>query len=232
MLKKTASSSSAKTSIGFKCGECLHFDRLAKFEKPCTQLGVKAFASAPICFTPNVFKLQSVNPDIFYQLGVLTKDFTSTESRLVIALLKQVNVQEKVYKLRFGQPVYFALGNDYLANYFLGYVISVNTSGDELVYVTSDLGKKQRKTPMLGSFMLDSVFTSSKFKIKKESLIKQGRLAEKSSIITMTKTKALDYEVPTLDNAPKEWLDKANVKKGKAGRKAKKELDGSLSFSI
>jgi hypothetical protein len=50
MQKKKIIPISPKTSIGFKCGECLHFARLSKFEKPCSLLGIKAFANAPTWF--------------------------------------------------------------------------------------------------------------------------------------------------------------------------------------
>lgn len=233
MQKKKIIPISPKTSIGFKCGECLHFNRLAKFEKPCSFLGIKAFANAPSCFTPDVFKLQKTNPDIIYQIGNIMKDFTSAEARILIALLRSTRTQEKYYKLKFGQPVYFCLSNDYLSNYFRGFVVGVASQGEEQVYISSNLGKTQRANPMLGSFIRDRVLTLTEFKKRKKELIKAGKVQDPKKIFTptkLTKDNADDYEIPSIETAPKEWLDKLDTAKIK--KKPKRDLDGTLSFKL
>jgi hypothetical protein len=233
MQKKKIIPISPKTSIGFKCGECLHFSRLAKFEKPCSFLGIKAFANAPSCFTPDVFKLQKTNPDIIYQIGNIMKDFTSAQARVLIALLRSTRAQEKFYNLKFGQPVYFCLSNNYLSNYFIGFVVGVASQGEEQVYVSSNLGKKQRSSPMLGSFIRDRVLTISEFKKRKKDLIAQGKIQDPKKLFTpseLVKAKPEDYEIPNMETAPKDWLDKLDTAKIK--KRPKRELDGTLSFKL
>lgn len=120
---------SSRNSIGQKCGDCLHFKRNAKFEKPCSQLGIKHYAAAPQCFSPDVYVLAKKTPDILCQIGLMFHNFTPSESRVLLSLLNQNRTFERAYGLKFGQPVYFKLGNDYLANYFRGYVVGVATAG-------------------------------------------------------------------------------------------------------
>lgn len=233
MQKKKIIPISPKTSIGFKCGECLHFSRLAKFEKPCSFLGIKAFATAPTCFSPDVFKLQKTNPDIIYQIGAILKDFSSTEARVLIALLRNIKTQEKFYKLKFGQPVYFCLSNNYLSNYFMGFVVGVANVGEEQVFVSSNLGKQQRKHPMLGSFIRESVLTVSEFSKKKKELIALNRIQDPKKLFTpstLVKETASDYDIPNMETAPQDWLEKLDTAKIK--KKPKRELDGTLSFKM
>ena len=71
----------SKSSIGLKCGDCLFFKQSSKFERPCTELGVKHFSVAPACFSPNVYKLGAKNPDVILQLGLLLRDFDASDTR-------------------------------------------------------------------------------------------------------------------------------------------------------
>jgi hypothetical protein len=244
MLKKTKVIPLSKSSINLKCGDCLHFALNAKFEKPCSELGVKRFTEAPNCFSPNVYLLGKKNPDQLYQLGLILKDFSAQESRVFFSLLKQANQFEKHYGLKFGQPVYFCIGADYLSNYFSGYVIGVAECGDSQVFIGSDLQKKQRGKPLTGSFLRESVFTVSEFKKKREQLQKQGRLQDPNPLFTKPKAqlmKEVDYTPPSMDTVPPEWFTKEDkkgkVKKGKgdariSSKSLKKSIDGTLQFKV
>ena len=112
-----------------RCGDCLHFKHISKFEKVCNTLGIKQFAEAPTCFSPNIYVLTKKNPDTLHQLGMLLRDWTPAETRVFMALLRQKIVMDKNYGLQFGQPVMFKIGGgDYLSNYFKGYVIEGMTA--------------------------------------------------------------------------------------------------------
>jgi hypothetical protein len=158
---------------------------------------------------------------------------SSTEARVLIALLRNIKTQEKFYNLKFGQPVYFCLSNDYLSNYFMGFVVGVATTGEEQVFVSSNLGKQQRRTPMLGSFIRDRVLTLSEFNKRKKELIALGKVQDPKKLFTPTtliKATASDYEIPNMETAPQDWLEKLDTAKIK--KRPKRELDGTLSFKL
>lgn len=230
----------AKTSIGLKCGDCLHFNTTAKFEKPCSALGVKKFSDAPACYSPNVYFLGRKNPDVINQLGFLLKDFTAQDQRILLALLKQGTSFEKRYNLKFGQPVYFCFGADYLSNYFSGFFIGGASAGDDQVFIGSDLKGRQRGKPMTCTLLRDSVYTIAEFKKKAEKLKKAGRLQDPSPLFNNVSLKKEDlkdeaYTPPTMDSAPPEWFNREPTKKSKAKLTSKKSLtrlDGKLEFVV
>ena len=229
----------AKTTIGLKCGDCLHFKLNAKFEKPCYFQGVKQYADAPPCYSPNVYNLGKKNPDALYQMGLILRDFTAQDMRILMSILKQGKSFEKNFKLKFGQPVYFHFGADYLSNYFAGFVIGVSELGEGQVFIGSDLGGKQRGKPLVASLMRDSVFTLSEWKKKHAALLKAGRVKDPKPMFGIPKVselKGADYVPPSMDTAPPEWFTKERPLKGKDGRIAKKKmgrvLDGKLEFKV
>lgn len=226
-----------KATIGIKCGDCIHFKRVEKFGKPCADLGRKHFADAPDCYSPDVYVLVKHNPEILFNLALLCKEFTSQETRVFMSLLKKAKAFEKA-KLHFGMPVYFSLGQDFLSNYYLGFVLDITTMATQIVYVTSDLAKTQRSKPMIGQIPRSEVYTLSEFKKKKAQLQKDGRLVDPKPKFNVVTNKELlakkEYVPPSMESAPKEWFDKA--KKGKAKAKtltsSKKRLDGTLVFNV
>lgn len=209
MLKKDDTASS-KIVIGLKCGECFHYEKYAKFEKPCSKLGVTRKANAPACFTPNVFALQKVAPDILAQLGFLLKEFTAPQARILLSLLRSKRTYDR-YGLAFGQPVFFRLGQDYVANYFRGFVVGVTSHGEPMVYVSSDMNKKQIGTPNMLALMPDSVFSVSKFKAHRTKLIDSGKINDPNPLPLFKKvhpkTVSIDYEPPTIESVPDHWFD-------------------------
>lgn len=224
-----------KATIGIKCGDCIHFKRTAKFEKPCNELGRKHFADAPDCYAPDVYLLAKQNPEILFNLALLYKDFTPQETRVFMSLLKKAKTFNKA-GIHFGMPVYFCTGPDYLNNFYQGFCLDVTSTVPSMVYVTSDLGKAQRNKPMIGMFLRESVYTLSEFKKKRAKLQKAGKLVDPKPLSSSTGDKAMlskiDYCPPSLDTVPKEWLDKTKIKKGKEKAKSKRQLDGALVFNV
>jgi hypothetical protein len=229
-----------KSSIGIKCGDCIHFKRISKFEKPCSLLGRKHFADAPDCYAPDVYLLAKHNPEILFNLALLYKEFTAQETRVFMSLLKKSKTFEKA-KLQFGMPVYFCVSTDYLSNFYRGFVLDVTSSGDaQTVSVTSDLSKAQRDRPMIGMFLRDSIYTVSEFKKKKVQLHKANRLLDPKPKFSAVADKSIvaniDYVPPSMDNAPREWFDKQDKSKAKSKfkgvQKSKRRLDGNLEFNV
>lgn len=231
-IKKKVIPITTKTSIQQKCGECLHFKNNAKYEKPCSQLGVKRFASAPTCFYPNIYALTTKSPDALYQIGLLLHNFSTSESRILLSLLNQNKTFERSYDLKFGQPVYFKLGADFLVNYFKGYVAGVATAGEQQVFVTSDMGGQQRHKPVIATLLRDSVYSISEFKKKRSQLEKEGRFNDPNPKYTPVAKKVdVKYEIPSMESAPAEWFDSFGARL-KSRSKLKKGKDGSLVFKV
>jgi hypothetical protein len=235
MLKKNKVIPIAKASIGLKCGDCIHFKRLPKFAKPCSVLGVKHFSNAPACYSPDPYVLAAQSPDVLNRLGLLLSSFSAKEARVFMSILKQTSSLEKHFKLKFGQPVFFPIGKDYLSNYFRGFVIGVAEDGDSNVYVTSDLEKKQRKQPMIATLLRSSVYTLSEWKQKKVALENSGRIKDPEPLFAVQKApikSVVDYVPPSLETAPPDWFDKVKPPKKGKGKNTKRHADGTLSFRV
>lgn len=218
-----------------KCGDCLHFKNVAKFERVCNTLGVKHFADAPTCFKVNPYILSKKNPDALSQIGLLMRDYTPQELRVFAYMIRENSLLFKNYKVRFGQPVMFRIGgSDYLSNYFRGFVVGGATVGDAQLFVTSDMGKTQRATPAMLTLLPSSVFALSEWKKKKAQLIRDKKLKDPNPLYSShveKKDLTIDYVPPTLEDAPSEWFDKTGGKL-KAKKNLKKGKDGTLTFTV
>ena len=234
MKKKTKVIPIAKATIGLKCGDCIHFKRNPKFEKPCSQLGTKHFANAPACYSPDPYILSSQAPDVLYKLGMLLNGLSVKETRVFLSIVKQNGDLEKNYKLKFGQPVFFRIGNDYLSNYFRGFVLGASHDGDDQIYVTSDMDRKQRKQPLIATLMRSSVFTMSEWTKKKAKLLADKKTQDPSPLFSVQKikTKIDDLYVPqSLETAPADWFNKVDGRP-KRKQRIKEQADGTLSFKL
>lgn len=234
MQIKSADTKPAKLVLNMKCGDCVHFEHYAKFEKPCSKLGVMKFRDAPDCFMPNVFAFQRMSPDILNQIGILFKDFTPSLARILMGLLYKRKAYSR-YGLAFGMPVYFHLGSDYLNNYYRGYVVGVNSRNSQpIVYVTSDLSKKQVSNPAILALFPDSVYNIVAFKKKRQALTEAGRMNDPKMMLTGSKKKPvadIGYEPPTMDSVPASWFDLYS-KAGKEKAPFKKGKDGTIEVKV
>ena len=224
MLKEDGSNS-PKQTLGMRCGECLHFKKgPPKFHSVCINLGVQSFAKAPNCFTPNVALLNTVSHDIVSQLGLIAKDLSPVQLRLLSYVFKHAGVLRKV-ELKFGQPIFFSLGSDYLSHYFRGYVLHVSDDRD-YVFVTSCLNKTKYQTFL--TLPIASVLKGMAFKETRKRLVQSGRISLKSDtkytgklplaeLLSATgcllysrrnEVVDADYIPPTLETAPAEWLNR------------------------
>lgn len=234
-MKKKEAVATEKTTIGLKCGDCMHFKRTPYYEKTCTNLGVKHYANAPKCYSPDVYQLvENTNPEALSKLGLWLKDLSAKQSRILIAVLKRQGTMEKNYKLKFGQPVYFCFGQSYLSNYFVGYALSAADGADDQVYVGSTLNKRQRKNPMMVTLPRSSVYTVTEFKKLREKLVKEKRIKDPNPLFSPTPTLRVtaDYEVPSMEKASPDWYDKVKKAKPKKGKGYKQAINGDLTFKI
>jgi hypothetical protein len=147
--------------------------------------------------------------------------------------LNQNKVYEKSYGLKFGQPVFFRLGTDYLVNYFKGYVIGVATAGEQQVFVTSDLGGDQRHKPVVATLMRDSIYTNTAFRKKRFQLEAESRYVDpKPMYKPVAKKVDSSYEIPSMENAPEEWYASFGARL-KSSKKLKRGKNGKdLTFKV
>lgn len=223
MLKRdTLDKASARAlSDSFKCGECLHFRQHSHTDKQklCKDLGVKAFAVAPKCFTPDVTKIAK-NTDVLAQVAVIMGSFSRQEQRILCGLLRS----KKKKEFHFGTKLYFrAFGKDYVSNYLSGYVAGYTSSGQLILMGSPDVKSRGRSYTMYCE-STDHLLTLSQWKQKKRELIASGKKIDPKPLFDK-RTKLTDNdEPPTIDSAPKEWKEKTS--------KGKKKSKSSNVFKI
>lgn len=238
----------SKLTIGVRCVDCLHFKRGPKFyEELCIDLGFGPQHKPCPAFTPNHYKLIRLEPDILKHLNRITGTLSVSTMRILAYTLKNISVLKSV-NLQFGQCVYFCFGEDYLSHYFKGYVVGISHDKQHIL-VSSRL--KEAKTSTTLSLLFDSVYTKEKFAIKRKELIKKKKLLlpkelkvgvnrRKMPIVeylnrdgTLKKeyligSTELNYDPPTLNNAPANWLypnsKNPQMKKVKSKKKLNKKI--------
>jgi len=210
-----------------RCGECLHYKNqpLRGNKVVCSKIGIRSFAEAPKCYTPDVTKLCG-NSDQFVQLAALVSSYSPSERRIVASLLKQ-----RSGTLKFGQKLYFkALGGDYLSNYLSGFFLCYTRSKEIVLCGDSD---KRKRGHMVTAIFDDStsLLTSKEWKIKQKELIEKNRIEDPKQPLRKFKAaqskevQALqNYVPPTLDTAPADWHDKTTKDRSKKGSKKKADL--------
>lgn len=207
MLKKDGIKKQTKASLAeaFKCGECLHYKQTAhaSYEGVCSGLGIRAFAAAPKCFTPDYTKVIK-NTDDFLQIVTIFHSKTAQERRILLGMLRQ---QPSGKKLKMGTKMYLnTRGREYISNYVCGYVVGY-TSANQLVLT----GSPERTTRGRSFFAYlrndDTLITEQEWRKRFKTLREKGRITDPKALaerdITAT-VKADDYEVPTIDNAPRD----------------------------
>lgn len=202
MLKKDTAEAKlapASTLRPFRCSECLHFKTkpLSDKQEVCSKLGIRGRAIAPSCFTPDVSRVAQTS-DQFVQLCSLLNSFSSSEKRILFALLNR-----KTKKANFGTKIYFlAAGKDYLSNYVAGYVIGTTSRGE--IMVMGDPDNRRRGKSYIAYFKsMDDLYTTKMFKIKRAELKRTGRIDDPNSPFkAKRKSISIDYEPPTIDRAP------------------------------
>lgn len=211
---------SASLSEAYKCSECLHHTKHAHpaFQKTCKDgRGIKGVALAPSCFTPDVSKLAG-NSDQFVQLALLMDSYTTSQKRIMIALLKQKPVKGKRFsrKIPIGTKMFFrGMGADYISNYLAGYAMGQTSSG-ELIITGSPEQNTRGKSFMAYMTDDDNLMTPAEWKKKKAELKAAGRTIDPKTRTMPKQDEQVD--AVTIDNAPTAWYDKQEKKKKKGIR--------------
>lgn len=216
MIKKDGTKTQTKANLqeAFKCGDCLHFKQAPHRSNSsvCANEGVRSFAIAPKCYTPDYTKVIS-NTDEFMSIVTFFNSRTPQQRKILMGMLRQ---QPAGKKLRMGTKMFLNLRNrDYISNYVCGYVVGY-TSGGELVLSGSPDSKTRGRSFFAYLRSDSSLLTSKEWKVKYADLKSRGRLQDptakgKKDITDTVKEDA--YEVPTIDNSPREKEGKKGAEK-------------------
>lgn len=209
-LKKEAPArASAALNNAYKCGECLHHQvhTHPSMKNVCIKNGVKKFAIAPPCFTPDVTQLTS-NTDTFVQVASILHDMTTPQKRVMFALLNQKPIKRRAFSrdLKWGMKVYFlAMGKDYFSNYLSGYVMGLTSSG-ELIIAGSPEQQVVGRSYIAYMTDDDNIMTPTEWKAKKAELRTANRIHDPS--VRMMPKQDIAADPVTIDSAPDSWHDK------------------------
>ena len=220
MLKRDTLGTASAKSLGeaFKCGECLHHTQTCHpaREQVCSKLGVRAFAIAPKCFTPDVTKVIQ-NAEQFAVLSSLFNSYSVQQRRIMIGILRGAKTKESGTKngkkhFKFGTKLYLRLGKDVIANYRCGYVVGYTSSG-ELILAGSADRKSAGSTFFAYLKTSEGLLTHKEWEAKKKQLIAENKLNDMKLAATPAHLdKYLSYEVPTIDTSP-QFFEKPKKRK-------------------
>lgn len=217
----------AKGALAQKCGDCLFFSREISpvFSEPCKDRGVKEYASAPSCFSPNVRELNNLGSDFFALLGSMLSVCSPRQTRLLSHVISQ---QHHISKLGFYlmQPVYFRLGEDYLDNYFKGFILSISSTGGLMLCSNPYL---QGGAPLYAEICKESVLTESMMEEKREQLIASGRLYEPKRPQRNTSVEEDGYIIPTMEMS-EDFLEQLQA--NQSGTNSKKKGRSSTRSAV
>lgn len=224
MLKKDTLGNASKKSLGeaFRCGECLHHKnhKHPSHTDLCHKEGVRTFAIAPACFTPDVTQI-AANTDEFAQLALLMNSYTGKQQRILLGLMR---TKPSKAKEPFGKKMYFlAFGRDYISNYLSGYVMGYTSSG-ELILGGSPEQRSRGKTFFAYMRDTDNLLNAKEWRAKKAELHAAGRVIDPNSNMK-PRSITSDGEPPTLDTAPDAWHDKRQAQDRRTSNRRKDVVD-------
>lgn len=216
MLKKDGIKKQTKASLNeaMKCGECLHFKQTPhpSFEGVCNDLGVRAFGIAPKCFTPDYTKVIT-NTDEFLSMVTFFNSKTPQQKRIMLGMLRQ---QSSGKRLKMGTKLYLNVrGREYIDNYLCGYVVGYTSAGQLVLSGTPD--RTTRGRTFFAYLRNDeNLLTDAEWRKRFAELKTKGRITDPKAGGGRDITAVVandDYEVPTIDNAPKEKGEQKKVSK-------------------
>ncbi|QRE00125.1 hypothetical protein [Burkholderia phage BCSR5] len=206
--------SSKSMKEAFKCSECLHFKKHAHsdHDEVCSKEGVRGFAIAPKCFTPDVTQIAG-NTDQFVQLAMLLDSYTPKQQRILLGVLRGARKSKKK-ALSFGTKVYFLMhGKEYISNYFFAYVMGYSSKGEMMLTGSPDV-KSRGASFFYFAKDPDGLLTESQWKVKRKALFAAGKINDPDTRKFKVKVDdAADHKVPSIDDAPASWHDKKDTKK-------------------
>lgn len=162
-------------ALGVNCGTCVYHQKLVKYnDTPCAQQGVLPFALAPgQCYRPDVSQLVgAVDQQVLADLGRNIAKLPADKLRLLGFVLSTAakTLESEGCDLKFGQPVVFSLGLDYVSHYFRGIFTDAH---DGMGVVVSTLTPGSPK-PTTIELPLNKLMSRSQWRVHCAALIEQG----------------------------------------------------------
>lgn len=208
-----------RLSLKMKCSDCLHFKcvRSPAYSDVCSALGVKTFATACPSFTPESSHLTKIDESALISLAELAVAADPKQLRLLSYTLRNMTLIERL-GFKFGQRVFFNLSSpklEYVECYYSGYIVAA-AEFDDYVYIRSSLDGNAKAAVLLP---VESVYAQQEWDRRLKALIKRdlisipvSKIESKLRMIAHESTVEVDedYEVPTLDSAPQEWIASYN----------------------
>lgn len=189
---------------------------------PCNTNGVRPFATAPNCYTPDVYQLKSMSTETMVMLSSFVSTCKPAQAKILMGLLKN-QAQLKKYDLAFMQRVYFAIGQgNFLTEYFAGYVMGVAPQ-EKLLIVGSQYWSNTRNA-VVAQLDRRSVIDREAFTKIVSRLKKAGKLAPpRVNPPVFHSDEAEKYEPPTIETA-QELLEATAAPKKPSKNKGKSVL--------
>lgn len=224
---------STASNVKLKCGDCMFLEKEShpSYGMPCEERGIKSFATAPGCYTPNVKALSTLSVETFDVIGQIVSACSASQARIIMGLFK---TQAQLSKLGFYlmQPVFFKIGSeDYLDNYLKGYVMGVGPN-KEILLLSNPV---QKKNTVYASICAESLIDEFTFKEHKTYLVDTGRIYQPKVPHKNLNVEDETYQVPTIETS-EEMLNNMAANAGKKKPKSSKETPvkerGSRSHNV
>jgi hypothetical protein len=190
---------STASNVKLKCGDCMFLEKEAhpSYGMPCEERGIKSFATAPGCYTPNVKSLASISVETFDIIGQIVSACTPSQSRIIMGLFK---TQAQLSKLGFYlmQPVFFKVGSeDYLDNYLKGFAMGVGPNKEILLLSTP----VQKKNTVYAAVCAESLMDEFTFADHRKYLLESGRIYQPRVPHKNLNVDDESYQVPTIETS-------------------------------
>ena len=239
-MKNPLGASYKKPVIPIKCKDCIYYQRIRTFDKPCKELGILSNSDPCSRFVSDVFEFF---PKDKSKSGVLVKygnkntisilnmlgTLSSSDLRRLAALSLAEYRSRSRSGLTAGQIVYVKILGDSSQKYLNCYIKATVLSCTRHYIMVKGRGKN--KLDGYFSYNSKSVLTESQWKRLKKSLIKNNKinLPQSPRFLGIKKSETYNYEPPTIDDIlDKKEDSRIDLKEISSKRKKRKKLKKTI----
>lgn len=211
----------ASENIVLRCGQCMHFRGSAhpSIGTPCQSSGVKSYAIAPNCYTPDVHQLKGLSTETFSVLSAIVAACKPQQAMILMGLFREHASLHRKTGFSLMQKVYFSLGSgEFLSDYYAGFVLGL--APHERVLIVGTQYFSNQRSSMVASLDVSSVLDRSKFEKRARRLINTGRVNPPRAREPMeVPPDVAKYEPPTIESSQEILEQNAAGKTAKRGGK-------------
>lgn len=214
----------SRDNVVLRCAECMHFEGSPhpSVGQACNLIGVKRYATAPNCYTPNVHVFRKTSPQTLSLLSSVVASFSPQQSLVLMGLLKEQASMKKKFNLSFLERVFFCVGEDFMENYFGGFALGSDPDGR--ILIVGHQYFKDQKSSIVASLSRGSVFNWEEFQKLKTKMTDQGKLYQPRRRTVELPPGLEGYEPPTIETA-QDLLESQSNKSSKKPSKKKSTLE-------